>query len=581
MKYNKIISAVLGFLALGAVSCTDTWDDHYKQGSMGEGNLWESIKSNQQLSNFAKVIEATGYDKSLASSQVFTVFAPTNDAFSDADANEVINKYQADLAKGYKGEKNTAIKEFVMNHIALYNYTIANESPDTTIRMMNGKYLGLTNSTFSGKPFTSTNTVTGNGILFTLAEKADFVPNIFEYVKNDPELDSVKNFLYMSKPYQFHQIIFDPSASVPGEIIRGQQHYLDSVTATYNELLNGWLDALLDEEDSSYYALMPTNKLWKERYEKNAPLFQYDKQVLGRDSLMYVYPRIYILAGMQFNKTDNPLLGTTEAIDSLESTIGIASYANRKRLYGSYDIHPGLYKKPYAQPDGLFTDIKEQKICSNGVIMKTDNWKVKRNEDFWQQIIMEAEYTRTLDSLSGEKPEAKPSWTYTTVLPDNPYYNKVSNNEYNTLIPANLRDMGVLLNIGDVLSNQKYDMYVVTVPATAGDTLATDTLPTRFGVTLYWHDMDGKEVSKEVTDKDGGEITYDSSTRKQTFLTDPKKVHEIHIGTFEFPTCSYGLQEPQVKAFINVNVRGSDVNKNIYTRTLRIDCIKMVPRFED
>ena len=213
--------------------------------------------------------------------------------------------------------------------------------------------------------------------------------------------------------------------------------------------------------------------------------------------------------------------------------------------------------------------------------MKTDHWKVKRNEHFLQQIIMEAEYTRTLDSLSGATPDAKPSWTYTPVQPDNPFYNKVSDNEYNTLIPTNLRDMGVLLNIDDVLSNQKYDMYIVTVPATAGDTLATDTLPTRFGVTLYWHDLDGKEVSKEVTDKDGGEITYDSSTRKQTFLTDPKKVHEIHIGTFEFPTCSYGLQEPQVKAYINVNVRGSDVSKNIYTRTLRIDCIKMVPHFDD
>ena len=387
MKYNKIISAVLGFLALGAVSCTDTWDDHYKQGSMGEGNLWESIKSNHQLSNCAKVIEATGYDKSLASSQVFTVFAPTNDAFTDADANEVINLYQTDLAKGYKGDKNTAIKEFVMNHIALYNYTIANESPDTTIRMMNGKYLGLTNSTFSGKPFTSTNTVTGNGILFTLAEKADYVPNIFEYVKSDPDLDSVKNFLYMSKPYQFHQIIFDASASVPGEIIKGQQHYLDSVTATYNELLDRWLYAYLDAEDSCYYALMPTNKLWKEQYEKNAQLFQYDKQVLGRDSLMYVWPRIYILAGMQFNKTDNPLLGTTEAIDSIESPYAI-SYSNRKRRYGSYDIHPGLYYKPYAQPDGLFTDIKGQKVCSNGVMMKTDHWKVKRNEHFLQQIIM-------------------------------------------------------------------------------------------------------------------------------------------------------------------------------------------------
>ena len=164
------------------------------------------------------------------------------------------------------------------------------------------------------------------------------------------------------------------------------------------------------------------------------------------------------------------------------------------------------------------------------------------------------------------------------VQTDNPFYNKLHYNDYQTLIPANLRDMGVLLKIPDVLSNQKYDMYVVTVPATAGNTLATDTLPTRFSVTLYWHGLDGKEVSKEVSDKDGGYISYDSSTRKETCLTDPTKVHEIHIGTFEFPTCSYRLTEPQVKAFVNVNVRSSDVNKGIYTKTLRMDCIKLVPR---
>jgi transposase len=544
---------------------------------MGEGTLWESIKNNQQLSNFARVIEATGYHKSLSSSQVFTVFAPTNDAFTDADANDIINKYQAELAKGLKGEKNAAIKEFVMNHIALYNYSIANESPDTTIRMMNGKYLGLTNSTFSGKPFTSTNTITGNGVLFTLGEKADYIYNLFEYVKSDPELDSVSNFLYMSDPYQFHKIIFDSEASVPGEIIKGQQHYLDSVTTTENEILysSNRLYARLDNEDSCYYALMPTNKAWKEQYEKNVPLFQYDKQVFGRDSLMYLYPRLNILRGMQFNKTNNPLLGTTEAIDSIVSPIAI-SYSDRRNTYGSYDIHPYLYYKPYAKPDGIFTDIKGQKVCSNGVILKTDNWKIKYRDGFNQLIIRDVDVA--MDSLAGETPDAKPSWIYTSVQTDNPFYNKLHYHDYQTLIPANLRDMGVLLKIPDVLSNQKYDMYVVTVPATAGNTLATDTLPTRFSVTLYWHDLDGKEVSKEVSDKDGGDISYDSSTRKQTFLTDPTKVHEIHIGTFEFPTCSYGLQEPQVKAFININVRSSDVNKGIYTKTLRMDCIKLVPR---
>ena len=575
--YITLYTLLFTLSSLGLNSCTDTWDEHYQQGAMGEGTLWESIKNNQQLSNFARVIEATGYHKSLSSSQVFTVFAPTNDAFTDADANDIINKYQAELAKGLKGEKNAAIKEFVMNHIALYNYSIANESQDTTIRMMNGKYLGLTNSTFSGKPFTSTNTITGNGVLFTLGEKADYIYNLFEYVKSDPELDSVSNFLYMSDPYQFHKIIFDSEASVPGEIIKGQQHYLDSVTTTENEILysSNRLYARLDNEDSCYYALMPTNKAWKEQYEKNVPLFQYDKQVFGRDSLMYLYPRLNILRGMQFNKTNNPLLGTTEAIDSIVSPIAI-SYSDRRNTYGSYDIHPYLYYKPYAKPDGIFTDIKGQKVCSNGVILKTDNWKIKYRDGFNQLIIRDVDVA--MDSLAGETPDAKPSWIYTSVQTDNPFYNKLHYHDYQTLIPANLRDMGVLLKIPDVLSNQKYDMYVVTVPATAGNTLATDTLPTRFSVTLYWHDLDGKEVSKEVSDKDGGDISYDSSTRKQTFLTDPTKVHEIHIGTFEFPTCSYGLQEPQVKAFININVRSSDVNKGIYTKTLRMDCIKLVPR---
>ena len=399
-------------------------------------------------------------------------------------------------------------------------------------------------------------------------------------MKDDPDLDSVSNFLYMTEPFQFHKIVFSPSASVPGDIINGQQHYLDSVTTTSNEILSYWLEALLDEEDSFYYALMPTNKAWKEQYEKNAPLFQYDKQVLGRDSLMCLYPRVNILMGMQFSKTTNPLLGETEAIDSLMSPLAYPYYFYRKMRYGSFDIHPYQFDKPYTKPNGIFTDIKGKKVCSNGVILKTDNWKAKPSDTFLQQIVMEAENSTSLDSLSGATPDAKPSWTYTTVQPENPFYDEVSQHEYNTLIPANLMDMGVLLNFRNVLSNQKYDMYVVTVPATAGDTLATDKLPTRFGVTLYYHDMEGKEVSKEVSDKDGGDISYDSSTRKQTFLTDPTKVHEIHIGTFEFPTCSYGLQEPQVKAYININVRSSDVNKGIYTRTLRIDCIKLVPRKE-
>ena len=86
MKSKKLYTKVLG-LALAALTftaCSDTWDEHYEGLADGvhEGSLWQAIKSDPELSNFASVLEACGFDKSLASSQVFTVFAPTNASFS-------------------------------------------------------------------------------------------------------------------------------------------------------------------------------------------------------------------------------------------------------------------------------------------------------------------------------------------------------------------------------------------------------------------------------------------------------------------------------------------------------------------
>ena len=80
--YNKVLGLVLAVLTFTA--CSDTWDDHYssKNEGMNDYSLWQAISQNSNLSNFAKVVEATGYDKALKSSQVFTVFAPTNDQFS-------------------------------------------------------------------------------------------------------------------------------------------------------------------------------------------------------------------------------------------------------------------------------------------------------------------------------------------------------------------------------------------------------------------------------------------------------------------------------------------------------------------
>lgn len=585
----KTFSKAFALLALPLVggvggnlltSCTDEWNDHYKVSTLGEGTLWESIKGNAELSNFAKVIQTVGYDKSLDGSQVFTVFAPTNASFTAEDCQAVIDQYNSQLQLGRTGNKNRAIKEFVQNHIALYNYSAAAEAPDMTIRMMNGKYVPFTNTSFGGQAFKSSNQLAGNGVLFTIADKAAYSSNVFEYVSMDQDLDSINKFLYMEKPYAFHVEKFLSKESVPGEIIDGQLHYLDSVTVFENTILQEFLDAELDNEDSSYYALMPTNEVWKEQLEQNQKYFQYDTKVEFRDSLMYTLPRLGILAGTQFSTNTNTKLGETTQLDSVKSTLAIP-YTWRKQMYGTYDAKIYEYDKPYA-PGGIF-DGTTPVECSNGVILKADKWNVDRSNTFVREIVMEAEGIHTLDSLSGATQAAKPSWTAHNVSSDNPYYNKVSGNVFYTLSSSTAVLPSALYDFTDVLSNQKYDMYLVTAPALAGDTLTTDTLPTRVTMTVYWHDAKGNEVSK-VFDRNVktddvvlglGDMELQSTTRTYAATVDPKKVHQIKLGTFMFPTCSYNLDEPQVKVLLSVSLRSNEYSK--FSQNLHIDQLKLVP----
>ncbi len=88
-------------MLFGAVTaCTDTWDDHYAEKTYGAGTLMQAIEQDPTLTNFAEVLKATGYDATLSSSQVFTVFAPTNDKFTEADRDAVIAQYNYEVAKG-------------------------------------------------------------------------------------------------------------------------------------------------------------------------------------------------------------------------------------------------------------------------------------------------------------------------------------------------------------------------------------------------------------------------------------------------------------------------------------------------
>lgn len=592
MKYNKIIIAAAFMLLGAATACTDTWDEHYAEQRYGEGSLMQAISNDPTLSNFQDVLKATGYDAALGGSQVFTVFAPTNDYFTEADRDAVIAQYNEYKASGVKDAKNLAIKEFLQNHIALYNYSVSASATDSAITMMNGKKVRLSSSSFEGQSFVKSNVQTGNGVLFTIAGQAKYNPNIFEYLDKDADLDSVKNFIY-----KYNEEKFMAALSVPGDIIDGKIQYLDSVTVTKNDILSSYSNGLyaeVNDEDSTYLFLAPTNEEWRKQLEKNKQYFVYDSEVSEKDSFEYILPRLNIIRGSFFSANENRgLLAQGAALDSVVATTAIP-YLARQRYYGSYDKRVYTYMKPFAS-DGIFAGTQDVTL-SNGVIKKSANWPIKRNQTFLYDIVMEAESSSTLDSLnlrSTSNPRGNTSPAkYYSVSNSNKFYNKVSGNGYLELSPSGTSNItNALFDIYNVMSNIPYDVYIVMAPAEAGDTLAaqSERVPAKMRVSLQCNGLDGNGyyMKKDGTFEKNDRYKVTGTTVPAAVTTacavdglkaaDGVSVDSVYVGRFTFPTCSYGVNEAQVKMLIEGRTSNSEVRNGTFTKTIRIDCIVFKP----
>ena len=567
--YNKVLGLALAVLTFAA--CSDTWNDHFdnKGEGMNDESLWQAIKQSPNLSNFAKVVEACGYDKSLNSSQVFTVFAPTNEQFSTQEADELIAAYNAEKGKVTEDD-NTVIKEFIQNHLALYNHSVSPSSNDSLI-LMNGKKTTLSASYFGNNPVLTTNGHYNNGVLFTIQGKSLYFPTVFEYLRKDPDLDSIASFFYNSR---FYRKEFYPERSVAGGLENGKTVYLDSVFVQQDDLWD-MLWAYTNHEDSTYWMVVPTNQEWKKLIEEYEPYFNYDKNVPFRDSMVYTMPRVAIVDGTTFSRTLNTDAHLT---DSAMSTEAAETYMSREYYWGNKNLHYYQYggksdvntMKPFS-PTGIFTGT-ENVECSNGLVMKSDNWKINKLNTFFQWIIIEAENQSSVKEVSKKEnsttKEMEPTIRLTprTVLNNNRFYGKVWSNEF-----AEFREMSttqnhsVTFNIRNVLSNIGYDIYLVTAPALANDSNATaeERLPTKLTCTINYHTPNGET---------------ESQTLKSGEKTNPDVVDYILLAEdFKFPTATYGLSESESQVTLLVETAVKAQEKKKFNRVMRIDCIMLIP----
>lgn len=417
MKKNKYF-LLLGGLLLSTgmllwTSCTDEWDEHYDPEATDLSaypSLLARLKDTgdpdvQQgrFVQFVRVLEATGWDQQLSNPTLLTVFAPMDMSAEDADA--WIARFNSEKSSK-QDVYNTAVTQFVQNHISLYGHNFvkhgANATTDT-VSMLNGKYMRVHNDAGSNDWTVGPNVpaaegaasglitekmLCNNGYLYKVSGGA--LPCYLNVKEATDTISAISNYVTYKSKYDEYKL--DEKKSVPGEIIDGNQVYIDSVVTYENNELAGQYDAYFHREDSSYLFLVPDNILWDKLYTEYSKYFNYkptsddEDAQKEADALKESWTNRAVMHGRVFNlrSADNATF-EKETPDSLCST----EYTKyQMRPYGHYsaryngqiieadvDYRTYVFRKP-KEASGILTDLKHFD-CSNGYIY-IDN----RDEDY-------------------------------------------------------------------------------------------------------------------------------------------------------------------------------------------------------
>ena len=292
MRYNKIRHlGLLPLLPLALLGCTD-WSDHYndEQNVIAENTLWEEIESRTDLKKFKDYLEHYGYKDLLNGSQMFTVFAPmgTIDTTGIGSSDEKIKS------------------EVIENHIARFVHSAnsaTNNNPEVV--MLNTKVISFVQDgdtyKFGDSKFTNEYNIRAkNGVLHIIEDQQMYFHNIWEYLTTDSRFSNVRKFLY-----SFNDTVLNEDKSVKGDINEsGQQEYLDSVVYIYNSLLSSIGE--INDEDSTYTMIVPTNRAWDSAYNRIATYYKdYPTSIpfQKRDSMQRVHTQISIVRDLIFSHT--------------------------------------------------------------------------------------------------------------------------------------------------------------------------------------------------------------------------------------------------------------------------------------
>lgn len=379
----------------------------------------------------------------------------------------------------------------------------------------------------------------------------NFEDNIWEAIANQPGLDSLHNYLY-----SFNQSILNTERSTPWDVNEfGEITYKDSVVENHNAILNRI--GLLNNEDSSYIAILPTDTAWRRSYARNSPYFNYyynpakpnvNPTKFTADTLQRKYTGFSIVQDLVFSKSMQQ--APSDSLTSTTSSI-------------------------FRQPSYLFNGTIEHS-ASNGKYYVCDSLRYHDYESWNKEIRIEAEQssTRIQDSYSSFYER---NYVGSDTI-------SVSQKKYIEIVPYYpLTAANVTFSIPNTLSGKlnadkskavgaSYNIYCVFLPATIKGVAK----PAKVGFTLTYTDPNSVSpkpsfglVSFTYVNKDTNGVAayYPISAFYPT--------KQLIAANVTFPYSEYGLNSPSVKIKVMNYAKTSELAT--YTRDLLIDCIILEP----
>lgn len=255
----------IGLLASIFVAC-NPWDEHVKVNDPNlDASVIDVLKQQADLSTFVQVLERTGYDTVLINAQSYTIFAPTNAAWTGIDLENI------GLLRGY-----------VKNCVAFQSYPIVADAFSVNkIKMLNGKYLPTSGSLIDGVALGEHNILAANGVIHKTATLLVPKMNIWEYINQE----QFKDYEQVKFLKERTDSVMDMEKSYQLGLDRNGRPIYDTAWVQTNE----WLSRYgINNEDSTYSFILLDETSFGKLKTKYTPYFTINRTTYDPVALAYM-----------------------------------------------------------------------------------------------------------------------------------------------------------------------------------------------------------------------------------------------------------------------------------------------------